>query len=61
MVENLSTEDSEKLVTFGKLSVNFQVHQCMAGLFPNHVKEKDFHLEYRNSWIIFVNIYLAHP
>ena len=24
MVENLSTEDSEKLVTFGKLSVNFR-------------------------------------
>ena len=24
MVENLSTEDSEKLVTFGKFSVNFR-------------------------------------
>ena len=24
MVEKLSTEDSEKLVTFGKLSVNFR-------------------------------------
>ena len=24
MVENLSTEDCEKLVTFGKLSVNFR-------------------------------------
>ena len=38
-----------------------QVYQCMGGLFPNHVKEEDFQLEYRNSWIIFVNIYLAHP
>ena len=25
----------------------------MAGLFPNHVKEEDFHLEYKNSGIIF--------
>ena len=24
MIENLSTEDREKLVTFGKLSVNFR-------------------------------------
>ena len=37
------------------------VFRFMAGLFPNHVKEEDFHLEYRNSWIIFVNIYLARP
>ena len=44
-------------IIFSQIKSVFQVYQCMAGLFPNHVKEE----EYRNSRIIFVNIYLAHP
>ena len=44
-------------IIFSQIKSVFQVYQCMAGLFPNHVKEE----EYRNSWIISVNIYLVHP
>ena len=44
-------------ILFSQIKRIFQAYQCMADLFPNHVKEE----EYRNSWIIFVNIYLAHP
>ena len=44
-------------ILFSQIKSVFQVYQCMAGLFPNHVKKE----EYRNCWIIFLNIYLAHP
>ena len=44
-------------ILFSQIKSVFQVYQCMAGLFPNHVIKE----EYRNSWIIFVNIYLAYP
>ena len=44
-------------ILFCQIKSVCQVYQCMAGLFANHIKEE----EYRNSSIIFVNIYLAHP
>ena len=44
-------------IIFSQIKSVFHVYQCMAGLFLNHVKEE----EHRNSLIIFVNIYLAHP
>ena len=43
-------------ILFSQIKSVFQVYQCMAGLFPNHVKEGIINLEYGNSWIIFVNI-----
>ena len=44
-------------ILFSRIKSVFKVYQCMAGLFSNHVKVE----EHRNSWIIVVNIHLAHP
>ena len=57
----LVTEFKTFKILFYQFKSVFRFINGVAGLFPKHVKEEDFHLEYRNFWIIFVNIYLAHP
>ena len=42
MVENISTEDSEKLVTFGKLSMNFRKLSGKPETIDHHIYSRIF-------------------